>query len=404
MATNPIRAYLPANGTLAGRDRSGVFTATGSGAVRYDPSGTGFIIEEATTNLVTNPWRAVNNTGWSATNGSTARTTSTSYQGPGAGLLTASAANAEEAISISAAASEHYAQAIVRNNAAGTRSCRLFYNGSAIGSGATSVTAGATATITASFTGTGGAANLAVRWTDSANTETFNTYYLGAEAKSYATTPCPYIDSGGTVLTGYAWTGAAHGSTSTRLDSTVSFADTNRVSSTTGSVAERMKSFYDRNDNQNAFIYGQYGLPDDFLQMAIDFGTDQLKTLARSAGTDTQQLSGTGMNDSSWHFIYSGWQTTTIEQRQDSAAKSSMARSGTPTGTPQGSTTVYVGSYHGVSEFAGAAIGPVAIYDRTLTASELDKVQTAAANGANLWTVLGGANQYRNFQLRPVSQ
>jgi hypothetical protein len=62
MAENPILTYLPLNGSLAGRDRldDGLFTASGSGAVRWQPA------ENARLNLATNTKFQVSSTGWTA--------------------------------------------------------------------------------------------------------------------------------------------------------------------------------------------------------------------------------------------------------------------------------------------------------------------------------------------------
>jgi len=63
MAGNPILTYLPLNGTLAGTDRNGAFTATGSGALRWQPA------EGARVNYCVNPQFAVNMSGWQPNGG-----------------------------------------------------------------------------------------------------------------------------------------------------------------------------------------------------------------------------------------------------------------------------------------------------------------------------------------------
>lgn len=59
---NPILTYLPLNGNLAGRDRNGVFTATGAGALRWQPA------EGARVNHCLNSRFSTNTTYW-GTNG-----------------------------------------------------------------------------------------------------------------------------------------------------------------------------------------------------------------------------------------------------------------------------------------------------------------------------------------------
>ena len=58
MADNPILMLLEGNGSLAGRDRSGAFTATGSGALRYAPA------PGARVNYALNPRFAVDANNW----------------------------------------------------------------------------------------------------------------------------------------------------------------------------------------------------------------------------------------------------------------------------------------------------------------------------------------------------
>jgi hypothetical protein len=65
MAGNPILTYLPLNGTLAGTDRNGAFTATGSGALRWQPA------QNARINLIPNSRAATAITGWQGQNGVT---------------------------------------------------------------------------------------------------------------------------------------------------------------------------------------------------------------------------------------------------------------------------------------------------------------------------------------------
>jgi hypothetical protein len=66
---------LSGNATLAGQDRAGALTATGTGALRYVTGkidGTqAFLIEEAATNLLLNPSAEVNTTNATALDGAT---------------------------------------------------------------------------------------------------------------------------------------------------------------------------------------------------------------------------------------------------------------------------------------------------------------------------------------------
>lgn len=278
-------------------------------------------VEEGTTNLVTNPWFATNTTGWSATNAAIARSTAYAYQGPAAATLTATTTNATATTSITAAASSHTAQWIVRNAHTVARTVQLKYNGSNIGSTA-SVDPGETLTITAPFTGTGGAANLELVVTDSANTEVMVIYYAGAEAKSYATSPCPAINASGTVQTGYAWTGTAHASTSTRTANTDSVDQdgTNRIDPASGSIAFRYKRNIDTAAEEIIMTSGVVGSGTDYLELGID-STDHFYAEWNSNNAGANRVTSTGtISVDTEYLLYTDWDGTAIRVSIDNGA------------------------------------------------------------------------------------
>ncbi|MDQ3539193.1 MAG: hypothetical protein M3440_00765, partial [Chloroflexota bacterium] len=227
---------LSGNATLAGQDRAGALTATGVGALRYATGkidGTqAFFIEEATTNLVGNPWFGNDATGWT---GAT-RTTAYAYQGVASGLISATAANAQATYALTVPATSHRLSAVVRNNAAASRSVQLLYNGVLVGSAVT-VLAGAVVRLDAAITGTATSVGAGVRIITSANGETFNVGHLQIEAKGYRTSETPALDAAGTILAGYTWTGTAHASSSTRSATTVTVDEVSRILPAQGSAA-----------------------------------------------------------------------------------------------------------------------------------------------------------------------
>lgn len=137
------------------------------------------IIEPDAANLVTNPWFAVNTTGWSATNAAIARSTTRPYLATGIGTLTATTTNATATTSITAPATTHTALWIIENRATSSRTYQLTYNGSNIGS-SLSIFGGGCQPILATFTGTGGAASLSIVCTNSANTNITGIAFAGA--------------------------------------------------------------------------------------------------------------------------------------------------------------------------------------------------------------------------------
>lgn len=343
-------------------------------------------VEEATTNLVPNPWRAVNNAGWSALNGTTGRTTSYSYQGPAAGLVTATAANAEEYISITAAAANHTAQAIVRSMAAASRQCQLTYNGSLIGS-PVSVAARASATITAPFTGTGSAANLGVRWIDSANTETFVTYYLGGEAKFVATSPCPAIDASGNLLTGYSWVGTAHASASTRALAGIGVGVMNddRINTVQGASFARFVQQYISTHHQVVWHHGGFfGLGNDSVGIENHTSGVLRSLVLRGAGPlTTASLARPAAGD--WTTVYSQWSASSLGIALGAGAITTAATNA-PNGVPDGALIHVANHANGTTPLNGF-IGPVAIFSRELTDVERAAYNTRIDAFGDLWSL-----------------
>lgn len=349
-----------------------------------------FETEEATTNLVTNPWRATNNSGYSASNGSTARSTLNAYQGPASGLLTATGANCEEVISITAASTSHTAQAIVRNRASATRQCQLVYNGSLIGS-PSNVPAGATATITAPFTGTGSAANLGVRWIDSANTETFATLYLGAEAKTYATSPCPAVNSSGTIQSGYSWSGTAHASTSTRTASSVSAATSSHLTPSAGALALNYVRLIDTGAEEIILACGAVGAGTDAMRAGIDASDHVFFEWNSNNGGWQRVTDSATIAVNTLTQIALGWSGTTQSLKVGSGSKVSGSRAAVSDSWGSGQLVISAAT-------GGHTTGRLTTWDRELTSDQITTV-FAAMSGTG---ALDGLLEQWNATLQPV--
>lgn len=339
-------------------------------------------VEQSVANLVPNPWRSFDNTGWSALNGATARTTVYAYEGPGAGLITASAAAAEERISITATAVTHTAQAIVRNLAAASRQCQLTYNGSLIGSPET-VAADATEIFADTLTGTGGAANLGVRWLDSANAEQFVTYYLGAELGNNATSPCPAIDSAGTIAAGYAWGSTAHASTSTRTAASASIDPTDRIDQSAGSLAVQVRPTDVTGVEELHGACGVKGVGTDHLRWGRDSAFHPFVEWS-SNNAAYQRLTATEFIGFAERVWYLDWSGTAVSLSIDN-------------GTLQTGTRAAVSGSWGAGDLVlqasvgGVALGPLATYERQLTATERLLLNDAIGTDLPLFSLLDPA-------------
>lgn len=239
-----------------------------------------YVAEEGTTNIVPNPWHAIDAAGWTGTT----RDTAYAVQGPASGLITASGAGAEATIDVTASAATHTVQAIVRNNAASARTFQLRYNSTDAGD-AVAVAAGAVRTITASVTGTGSSAALGVQVTDSEAAETYNVGYLGCEQKAYATSPCPAIAANGDMGAGYSWAGTAHASASTRdaASASVSYIET------FGEFAVRYSD--DGGSSWETLFLADPGEIGDYAELAL---SSDVLTIASEQATYVDALVGFG--------------------------------------------------------------------------------------------------------------
>lgn len=175
----------------------------------------GLVVEEATTNLITNPSIEVDTTGWAIYNGSTiSRDTTYSVFGDASLKIVTDDVGASEGaqsnVSANTAASTEYTLSVYARGSGTVRLAFWDAGGGLQVSGVLTLTDTWTRLeFTATF-GVGAVRNIYIFTSQKLDV----TYYCDGwqlEAQDYATS---YAD--GTLGTGYAWTGAAHGSTSTR--------------------------------------------------------------------------------------------------------------------------------------------------------------------------------------------
>lgn len=233
---NPILFLATLDNTLVGRDRDGTFTFTSSGSVRYrDGSSVGSkaaLIEEATTNLLLNPSAEVNaTTSTSARAGAViARDATIAAVGSASFKITTPNATGGEginhqtasALGLTGAARSLIGQLQIHGSGTVNVFLQLRYADASFGTGAAT---------TVTLTGTDQLVTTPVLVTNPAKTVdwirlivdtgagqaiTFWDDAAQIEEKDHATS---YAD--GTLGTGYAWTGTAHASASTRAATTL---------------------------------------------------------------------------------------------------------------------------------------------------------------------------------------
>lgn len=401
-------------GSLVGKDRSGPVTLTGSGALRAVPfdGAMGWLVEEATTNLCSNP-RAVSSgdtSQYAPGGGPVIRSwvTGTNMVHPSAGVL----ATASRFVWSGVMVDGNTVCSVLGTTVAGPMSVQLLVraSGTAIGktlrymiyeSGvATPVRSEVFVTMTGGdqlitvsgvLLGGGPGVKALAAITTGDNGDVLDVTASQSELKPYATT---YAD--GSLGPGYTWTGTAHASASTRAESKVTSPIPSSLSSLKGSVYIRAlgprlnissQNLYFMNIGAGASVSDRVVIRENSAQGLVDY-------LWISSNGAPKAVGVSGYAADTVSSLYHDWNGTVINGR---AANGSMA-----TGTrdaPNGSwgvSTMSIGN-HTTNGFAlNSIIGPVLIYDRPLTDTEratLDATPTALLGWSSLLPRVSGVLQ-----------
>ena len=416
---NPVTTVLPLRDSLQGRDRSGLFSATATGPVRYreEDGLEGYWAEGGTTNLFTNPTAGVVTTGWGAGANRTL-TRETSLPGPlPDGLATIVTTG------FLVVADQDFA------SGADILSCNVTLN-SAAHSAAFYVwipsvwTGGQLALQANDFAGVGGttsinldmstrdqwqrvrlenwtpasgdlAGRVVLRCTASPGFLSGQYVYIAAnqlEQKPYTTSYCPLLDPlTGNPLPGYSWAGTPHYSASVRAATVLTFDPAGRVDNDSfamagrfslDSITDRWQAIASAGKQDIGNFFGVFNRDDGRFSAKSNGGyaedsltfTPGSPQITYAAGQDTDWVAQLDEND------------VIAETRGDGGAWSN--------------NYVYVGSSNN-GDYLNGSVGPVAFYDRPLTDVELDKVKAAISLGRNPWGLLAPKKQYSFFQLRP---
>ena len=383
---NPTLLLATFDETLALTDTSGAGTFTGIDPVRYDDIGSadGIWVEEATTNLITNPTAGTNTTGWATfTNRTLSRVTSLP-----AAMPAPLAATVTTGFSVTADADLLSAPTLMQFGATLSAAAHVFsiylyipaaYTGGQILIEFQSFTSGSgTAQANADmgivddwqrvdvgpFTPNAGdvLGNLRIV---SASLFTGNVVYIAAtqcEQNAYATS---YAD--GSLGDGYAWTGTAHASTSTRAASSASVDPTARIDASAGAIAFRYKRLIDTAGEEIILQCGNAGAGEDYLEIGVDSSDDlYMEWNSDNAGAERVTIATTIATDTDY-FFYFDWDGTDIRASIDNGSLSSDTRNAVEGDLTGGNLTLSAptGSH---------VVGPFAVFDRPLVAQEITNI------------------------------
>lgn len=407
---NPVTTVLPLRDSLQGRDRSGLFSATATGPVRYDDAG--LIIEPGTTNYVPNPIGGVNGTGWVGSDANWERVRVDELPGPLPGWLApiTTGFRVTALADISGINTVMATTHTVNVAAAGDYTVMgLLWIPSEMNHVDLTVLAFSFSGSTAPFDAnvdmglrdqwqivtnplTVDAGDLNGQWGLQLRSGTITTgqhFYVTCCAIQPGSVPTsPAVGSMGP---GYSWAGTPHGSASVRAATQATFDPDGRVDNDSfamvgrfslDSITDGWQAIASAGKQDIGNFFGVFNRDDGrfsaksnggYAEDSLTFTSGSLQ-IAYVAGKDTDWI---GQLDDN---------TPIAETRSDGGAWSN--------------SNVYIGSTNN-GDYLNGSVGPIAFYDRPLTDVELDKVKAATSLGRNPWGLLAPKKQHSFFQLRP---
>ena len=189
------------------------------------------------------------------------------------------------------------------------------------------------------------------------------------EALAYATT---YAD--GTLCTGYAWTGTANNSTSTRTRVNVKYPNTGNISFTAGSVSLWVKRVVTANTRQ--FHFGIGG--DGFTIESWNTGGAAF-TIKQSNNTYKTTTPGGSFSQGQWIHFLATWSGSNLTMYVDG---SSVGTNDTWDGTVSSvvsSSDIRLGYYQDASDnlFTDSILSDLRIFDRALSSGQVAQLYYA---------------------------
>lgn len=336
--SNPALFVAPLASSLAYTDRSGSGVLTGVDPIRHMGAG-GLLLEDAGTNLITSPLspalfayghltlssvtgQDIDHPDWPVHSDRYRRATitsgapGTSQMGfecviatPAAGTVV----QAEVLIRFSASRIGD-TQSVILAESGGAQAVQYYGMDSIVATGDWQVATGSFAlaqgdrTRVFMYVGAASAADQEVG-------STFDVTFGDVRLANYRTSPIPSVNSGGTPIAGYAFTGTAHASTSTRAASSASVPTAGIISPNSGSLAFRFTRKIDTGDIEYILNCGTDG--DDRLRIYIDTD-DRLRVAWDTGGALPQSVvSSSTIAVGTEYLVYTEWDGINIAMSLD---------------------------------------------------------------------------------------
>lgn len=365
---------LPLDGDLAGEDRDGPITATGVGALRfvdgYASGSEAALVEEGTTNLVTNPSAETGASGWNnylmdpVTQVAGGHSGSYAFQAASHGN---SVGYAYIFVSVTPGNAFSAQLAMKGSGASIGKDARLrveWLDGSFVGVGSPSMSTATPLTgdfvehVVEGLTVPAGAAWAQVGpYFDSfalASGEVVVWDAVQAETKAYATT---YAD--GSLGPGYSWSGTAHASASTRTYTSLTVPIGSRLDAFAGAVAVRAR-LHEGRTGEPVLQIGHTSTT--FYNLRRNHSSGAFMLSAYTAAGGWQEISLSHPITGEWETIILEWEDGELRLRFGDDAVRTRAVVGVVAFDPARSISLGSG--------VNADYGPVFAFDRPLTGGE----------------------------------
>jgi hypothetical protein len=367
---------------LAGVDRSA--SDTGRVPSQSFASHQGVFLEEATTNLVTNPSFETNATGTLGTNITATQSNEDAYFGSFSLKATASTGSIPGAVNTflnlpsfttAVSGTTYTYTAWYKLTSAGGGTWTVFPTGScAIDQYPNLVADGVWRRV--SITGAPGCNGTQyLRVYLSAGTLTSNAtmYFDGVqiEQKSYATT---YTD--GSLGSGYAWTGTAHASTSTRTQSVISYPTAgNNLNVSRGSISLWAKPIHLPNNGAQTYFFS-HTINGNRIYVGLSTSGGSGYFYVQLGDAVFTHASNQPITLNRWYHIVLNWDNGTANWYENGV----MQDSGTYSGLTTLASSFFLGSYLGSSQFTTSILSDLRLYNSTLTAGEISSLYNSDFN------------------------
>lgn len=303
-----------------------------SGASRFSPAG-GLWLEESTTNRSPNPMAYTSVTGWTGQGGATVtRVTGVAAVHPRGGMaidsavrVTATSTGSDIAVAsitgVYTPSTPYALSCLVRGVGTGVgRTLRLTLlanNGVGVIKQEAVVLTGtfALADLMGALPASPTASSISMWLTISGGAAIGDVVEITAfqpETKAYPTSFCPQLDGAGNLLTGYAFTGTAHASTSTRAASSASISPAGILAPDTGSLAFRFRRLIDTGGTETLLECGTAGSGTDYLSISVN-SSDKLVVSWNSDNAGAQTVTSTeSIAVDTEYFVYTEWASGTM--------------------------------------------------------------------------------------------